>query len=151
MAFVRVQGDATTQRRHYNVESASMHVSLLLPFFMPGSLRSSQVGAIHTLYLYSAMNMSLPTCPTSQESQPDWTAMEAVNGGPGIAVHLPQWISVTPNGSASVAVGLAFLRCGGASPPAATRSRKTHVAHRIIKIERVYRPYLTATEAAPVT
>jgi hypothetical protein len=44
---------------------------------------------------------------------------------------------------------LAFLRCGGASPPAATLSRKTHVAHRRIKIERVYRPYLTATEAAP--
>jgi hypothetical protein len=44
--------------------------------------------------------------------------------------------------------GLAFLRCGGASPPAATRSRKTHVTHRRIKIERVYRPYLTATEAA---
>jgi hypothetical protein len=39
------------------------------------------------------------------------------------------------------------LRCGGASPHAATRSRKTHVAHRRIKIERVYRPYLTALEA----
>jgi hypothetical protein len=48
----------------------------------------------------------------------------------------------------SSAVGLSFLRCGGASPPAATRSRKNHVAHRRIKIERVYRPYLTATEAA---
>jgi hypothetical protein len=42
---------------------------------------------------------------------------------------------------------LAFLRCEGASPPAATRSRKTHVAHRRIKIKCVYRPYLTATEA----
>jgi hypothetical protein len=30
------------------------------------------------------------------------------------------------------------MRCG---------SRKTHVAHRRMKIERVYRPYLTATEA----
>jgi hypothetical protein len=48
---------------------------------------------------------------------------------------------------ASIAVSLAFLRCGGASPPAATRSTKTHVAHRRIKIERVYRPYLTAAEA----
>jgi hypothetical protein len=38
--------------------------------------------------------------------------------------------------TASDAVGLAFLRCGGASPPAATRSRKTRVAHRRIKIER---------------
>jgi hypothetical protein len=28
-------------------------------------------------------------------------------------------------------------------------SRKTRVAHRRMKIERVYRPYLTATEAAP--
>jgi hypothetical protein len=44
--------------------------------------------------------------------------------------------------SASIAGGLAFLRCGGASPPASTRSTKTHVAHRRIKIERVYRPYL---------
>jgi hypothetical protein len=45
--------------------------------------------------------------------------------------------------SASDAVGLAFLRCGGAS-------RKTHVAHRRIKIERVHRRYLylTAWEAA---
>jgi hypothetical protein len=49
--------------------------------------------------------------------------------------------------SSSDAVGLAFLRYGGASPPAQTRSSKTHVAHRRIKIERVYRPYLTATEA----
>jgi hypothetical protein len=40
--------------------------------------------------------------------------------------------------SASDAVGLSFLRCG---------SRKTRVAHRRMKIERVYRPYLTATEA----
>jgi hypothetical protein len=48
---------------------------------------------------------------------------------------------------ASIAVGLAFLRCESASPPAATRSRKTHVTHRRIKIERVYRPYLTAMEA----
>jgi hypothetical protein len=39
--------------------------------------------------------------------------------------------------SACIAGGLAFLRCGGASPPAATRSRKTHIAHRKIKIERV--------------
>jgi hypothetical protein len=45
-------------------------------------------------------------------------------------------------------VGPAFLRCGGASPPASTRSRKTHVAHHRIKIERVHRPYLTASEAA---
>jgi hypothetical protein len=52
--------------------------------------------------------------------------------------------------TASIAVGLAyaFLRCGGASPPASTRSRTTHVAHRRIKFERVYRPYLTALEAA---
>jgi hypothetical protein len=49
--------------------------------------------------------------------------------------------------AASIAVGLSFLRCGGASQPAKTESRKTHVAHRRIKIERVYRPYLTATEA----
>jgi hypothetical protein len=49
---------------------------------------------------------------------------------------------------ASIAVGLAFLRCGGGSPPVATRSTKTPVAHRRIKIERVYRPYLTAWEAA---
>jgi hypothetical protein len=49
---------------------------------------------------------------------------------------------------ASIAGGLAFLRCEGASPSAATRSTKTHVAHRRIKIERVYRPFLTATEAA---
>jgi hypothetical protein len=48
-----------------------------------------------------------------------------------------------------VAVGLAyaFLRCESASRPAGTRSTKTHVAHRRIKIERVYRPYLTALEA----
>jgi hypothetical protein len=45
---------------------------------------------------------------------------------------------------AAVAGGLAFLRCEGASPPATTRSRKSRVAHRRIKIERVYRPYLTA-------
>jgi hypothetical protein len=44
---------------------------------------------------------------------------------------------------ASDADGLAFLRCRGASPPAATRNTKTRVAHRRIKIERVYRPYLT--------
>jgi hypothetical protein len=31
----------------------------------------------------------------------------------------------TFQGTASIAGGLAFLRCGGASPPAATRSRKT--------------------------
>jgi hypothetical protein len=43
------------------------------------------------------------------------------------------------------------LRCGGASPPAATYSTENHVAHRRIKIERVYRPYLTATEAADAT
>jgi hypothetical protein len=49
----------------------------------------------------------------------------------------------------SSAVGLSFLRCGGASPPAATRIRKTHVTHLRTKIERVYRPYLTAAEAAP--
>jgi hypothetical protein len=47
----------------------------------------------------------------------------------------------------SMAVGPAFLRCESASPPAGTRSRKTHVAHRRIKIERVYRNYLTAWEA----
>jgi hypothetical protein len=52
---------------------------------------------------------------------------------------------------ASDAVGPAFLRCGGASPPTATRSTTTHVAHRRIKIERVYRPYLTATEAGATT
>jgi hypothetical protein len=51
--------------------------------------------------------------------------------------------------AASIAGGPAFLRCGGASPPAATQSRKTHVAHRRLKIERVYRPYLTALEARP--
>jgi hypothetical protein len=50
--------------------------------------------------------------------------------------------------AASIAGGLPFLRCGGASPPAATRLTKTHVAHRRMKIERVYRPYLTATETA---
>jgi hypothetical protein len=49
--------------------------------------------------------------------------------------------------SASDGVGLSFLRCEGASPPAGTRSTKAHVAHRRIKIERVYRRYLTATEA----
>jgi hypothetical protein len=42
---------------------------------------------------------------------------------------------------------LPFYRCGSASPPVATRRRKTYVAHRRIKIERVYRPYLTALEA----
>jgi hypothetical protein len=42
--------------------------------------------------------------------------------------------------AASIAGGPAFLRCGGASPPAATQSMKTHVAHLRIKIERVYRP-----------
>jgi hypothetical protein len=47
----------------------------------------------------------------------------------------------------SIAVGRAFLRYESASPPAATRSMKTHVAHRRIKIEPVYRPYLTAWEA----
>jgi hypothetical protein len=49
----------------------------------------------------------------------------------------------------SQANGPAFLRCGGASPPAATRSTKTHVAHRRIKIERVYRPYLTVRRLQP--
>jgi hypothetical protein len=49
--------------------------------------------------------------------------------------------------AASDAVGPAFLRCEGASLSAAFRSRKIHVAHRRIKIERVYRNYLTATEA----
>jgi hypothetical protein len=49
--------------------------------------------------------------------------------------------------AASDAGGPAFLRCEGASPPAATRIRKTHTTHRRIKIEQVYRPYLTATEA----
>jgi hypothetical protein len=44
----------------------------------------------------------------------------------------------------AVRVGLAFLRCGGANPPAATRSIKTPVTHHRIKIKRVYRPYLTA-------
>jgi hypothetical protein len=44
----------------------------------------------------------------------------------------------TESPSAADAVGLAFLRCGGAL---------AHVAHRRMKIERVYRPYLTATEA----
>jgi hypothetical protein len=53
------------------------------------------------------------------------------------------WLQPTPGGSAA-SVGPAFLICGGASPPAGTRSRKTHVAHRRIKIERVSRPYLTA-------
>jgi hypothetical protein len=48
---------------------------------------------------------------------------------------------------AADAVRLAFLRCGGASPPAPTRSTKTHVVHPRVKIERVYRPFLTATEA----
>jgi hypothetical protein len=50
------------------------------------------------------------------------------------------------DGPASIAGGLAFLRCGGSSPPDVTRSTKTHVTHRRIKIERVYRPYLTAAE-----
>jgi hypothetical protein len=50
-------------------------------------------------------------------------------------------------GAASDAVDLAFLRCGGASQTTTTRSTKTNVAHRRTKIERVYRPYLTATEA----
>jgi hypothetical protein len=36
------------------------------------------------------------------------------------------------------------LRCGGASPPAPTRSAETRIGHRRIKIERVYRHYLTA-------
>jgi hypothetical protein len=44
----------------------------------------------------------------------------------------------------SSAVGPAFLRCESTSPPASTQSMKTHVAHRRIKIEHVYRPYLTA-------
>jgi hypothetical protein len=66
-----------------------------------------------------------------------------------VQVHrLPSTSLKNPPTAASIAGGLAFLRCGGAIPPAATRSRKTHVAHRRTKIERVYRPYLTATEAA---
>jgi hypothetical protein len=57
------------------------------------------------------------------------------------------------NQAASIAVGLvflrcpAFLRCGGASLSTGILSTKTRVAYRRIKIERVYRPYLTATEA----
>jgi hypothetical protein len=35
----------------------------------------------------------------------------------------------------------------GRSPACTTRSRKTHVTHRRVKIEHVYRPYLTAWEA----
>jgi hypothetical protein len=54
----------------------------------------------------------------------------------------------TFSSAAFITVGSAFLRCGGASPPVTARSRKTHAAHRRIKIERVYRPYLTALEAA---
>jgi hypothetical protein len=50
--------------------------------------------------------------------------------------------------TASIAVGPAFLRYGGASPPAAIQSMKIHAGHRRIKIECVYRPYLEATEAA---
>jgi hypothetical protein len=50
-------------------------------------------------------------------------------------------------GAAQPPVGLVFLRCEGASPPAAILSTKIHVAHHRIKIERVYCPYLTATEA----
>jgi hypothetical protein len=61
--------------------------------------------------------------------------------------HVPAKMFTAIPLAASSAVGLSFLRSGGASLPAATRSRKTHVAHRKIKIERVYRPYLTATEA----
>jgi hypothetical protein len=60
---------------------------------------------------------------------------------------LPDLIVLPP----SSAGGPAFLRCGGASPPAPTRSMKTHVAHRRIKIERVYRPYLTASHEAFTT
>jgi hypothetical protein len=45
--------------------------------------------------------------------------------------------------AASIAVGLAFLRCDAAIPPVPTRSRKIRVAHHRIKIERVYRNYLT--------
>jgi hypothetical protein len=60
----------------------------------------------------------------------------------------PADVKHSPAPPASIAGGLSFLRCGGASPPATTRSRKTHVTHRRMKIERVYRPYLTATEAA---
>jgi hypothetical protein len=71
--------------------------------------------------------------------------MEAGPFGPLSSSTVTNWASwVAP---ASDAVGLAFLRCGGASPPAATQSTKTHIAHRRIKIERVYRPYLTALEA----
>jgi hypothetical protein len=44
-------------------------------------------------------------------------------------------------------VGLIFLRCGGASPPAATLNRKIHVAHRRIKISGCIATNLTATEA----
>jgi hypothetical protein len=51
--------------------------------------------------------------------------------------------------AASIAVGLAFLICEISLAFSRCGSRKTHVAHRRIKIERVYRPYLTATEAGP--
>jgi hypothetical protein len=54
-----------------------------------------------------------------------------------------QTVELARGQAAFDAVGLAFLRCGGASPPAATRSRKTIN----MKIGRVYRPYLTAWEA----
>jgi hypothetical protein len=52
-----------------------------------------------------------------------------------------------PYTAASDAVGPAFLRCGGASPRATARSMKAHVAHRRIKIERVYRPLYLCTAA----
>jgi hypothetical protein len=67
----------------------------------------------------------------------------------GATIHVPSTSkSLFQSQDSSIAVGPAFLRYESASPPAPARSRKTHVAHRRIKIERVYRPYLTATEAA---
>jgi hypothetical protein len=49
--------------------------------------------------------------------------------------------------TASIAGGLAFLRYESANPSAGTRSSRIRVAHLRIKIERVYRNYLTAWEA----
>jgi hypothetical protein len=42
---------------------------------------------------------------------------------------------------------LAFLKCETDNKLVPTLSRKTHATHHRIKIKRVYRPYLTATEA----
>jgi hypothetical protein len=101
--------------------------------------------------MYESHTTSAYLCPGRRESETARMAPQASvrRRGRSTSVQIHKmvlwnvWDVTTP---ASIAVGLAFLRCGIASPPAPTRSRKTRVAHRRIKIEQVYRPYLTAWE-----